>query len=155
MNAFREKIFIGSMCVVMFIFGAMSSCIQTVKDSVFPVEKDKPVIVDPVPDVKPEPKPTPAPEPKPEPEPEPAPQPKPEPKAIGKIVMYTSGGCIWCIRWEQNELQKVKDAGWEVVEVESTSGTVPRFDVTANGKTIKHTGYMSMSALRGIVERLK
>jgi len=155
MNAFREKIFIGSMCVVMFIFGAMSSCIQTVKDSVFPVEKDKPVIVDPVPDVKPEPKPTPAPEPKHEPKPEPAPQPKPEPKSLGKIVMYTSDYCIWCVRWKMDELQKVRDAGWEVVEVESTSGTVPRFDVTANGKTIKHTGYMSMSALRGIVERLK
>lgn len=151
MNAFREKIFIGSMCVVMFVFGTMSSCIQTVKDAVLPVEKDKPVIVDPVPDVKPEPKPTPAPEPKPEP----APQPKPEPKALGKVVMYTSDYCIWCVRWKMDELQKVRDAGWEVVEVESTSGTVPRFDVTANGKTIKHTGYMSMSALRGIVERLK
>lgn len=143
MNTFREKIFIGSMCVVMFIVGSLSSCIQTVKDAVFPAEKDKPVIVEPVPDVKPEPIP------------EPAPEPKPEPKPSGKIVMYTSDGCIWCVRWEQNELQKVKDAGWDIDIIKTSTGTVPRFDVSANGKTIKHTGYMSMSTLRGIVERLK
>ena len=143
MNTFREKIFIGSMCVVMFIVGSLSSCIQSVKDAVLPVEKDKPVIVEPVPDVKPEPIP------------EPAPEPKPEPKPSGKIVMYTSDGCIWCVRWEQNELQKVKDAGWDIDIIKTSTGTVPRFDVSANGKTIKHTGYMSMSTLRGIVERLK
>ncbi len=141
-QAFREKIFIGSMCVVMFIFGTFTSCIQSVKEVVTPSD-DKPVIVDPVPDVKPEPKPTPAPEP------------KPEPKPSGKIVMYTSDSCIWCIRWKSDELKKVQDAGWEFTEVQATSGRVPRFDVTANGKTIQHTGYMNMATLRGIVERLK
>lgn len=145
-KAFREKIFIGSMCVVMFILGTMNSCIQNVKDAVIPVVDDKPVIVDPVPEPKPEPKIEPAP---------PKPEPKPEPKPAGKIIMYTSDSCVWCVRWKLSELQKVRDAGWDVEEVLVTSGTVPRFDVTANGKTIKHTGYMSMSALRGIVERLK
>ena len=147
MNTFREKILIGSMCVVMFVLGTFSSCIQTVKDAVSPVVDDKPVIIEPVPDVQPEPKPEPAPAPKPEP--------KPEPKTLGQITMYTSGSCVWCSKWTRDELEKVRVAGWDFTEVEVTSVSVPRFDVTANGKTIQYTGYMSMSALRGIVERLK
>lgn len=142
-QTFREKIFIGSMCIVMFILGSLNSCIQTVKEAVTP-EPEKPVIVDPVPDVKPDPEPVP-----------PKPEPKPEPKPSGKIVMYTSDGCVWCVRWEQNELQKVIDAGWDFEPIESATGPWPRFSVTANGKTIQHTGYMNMATLRGIVERLK
>lgn len=77
---------------------------------------------------------------------------KPEPESMdGTIVMYTSDSCVWCTRWKAEQLQKVKDATWKFKEVYVTDGPVPRFDVHIRGKVYKHTGYMSMSALRQIV----
>ena len=148
----KDRILISIVCAMMFVFGSITSCVSGVtkffspKPVVESVDIGQPIVID---------EPKPAPLPKPEPKPEPRPQPKPEPKPAGKIVMYTSDYCVWCVRWKSDELQKVKDAGWEVVEIESASGPVPRFEVSSNNKTIKHTGYMSMAALRGIVERLK
>lgn len=89
-------------------------------------------------------------------EPEPKKEdPKPEPKPASKdgtIVMYTSDGCIWCQKWKQVEMPKVVAATWKYEEVYVSDGPVPRFDVHVRGKIIKHTGYMSMTALRKIVD---
>lgn len=140
----RDKIMLLAMCVMMVVVQFVSSCTSAVteifmgKPETQIVEKPEPIVIE-----------------EPKVEPQPKPDPKPEPKPSGKIVMYTSDGCAWCIRWEQNELQKVKDAGWNVDVIKTSTGPWPRFDVSANGKTIKHTGYMNMAALRGIVERLK
>lgn len=68
-----------------------------------------------------------------------------------EIVMYTRPGCLACTQWKQVEVPKLIAAGWKVTEVESLTGLVPRYDIFINGKVTTYDGYMSMSALRKIV----
>lgn len=81
----------------------------------------------------------------------PAEEKKPESKD-GTIVMYTSDRCSWCVRWKKAELAKVKNAGWKFEEVYTPNGPWPQFEVYGRGKSVRHTGYMTMSALKKIVD---
>lgn len=115
---------------------AIFSCIQSSSRQSLPApsleQPTAPVIVEPI---------------------EPIEEKKPESKD-GTIVMYTSSGCSWCVRWKNNELAKVKKAGWKFEEVYTPNGPWPQFDVHGRGKAIRHVGYMSMSALKKIVDGL-
>lgn len=70
----------------------------------------------------------------------------------GTIVMYTSDSCVWCVKWKANELSKIKKAGWKFEESYVTDGPWPVFEVHGRGKTVRYVGYMTMSALKKIVD---
>jgi hypothetical protein len=72
----------------------------------------------------------------------------------GTIVMYTSHNCVWCSKWKASELAKIKAAGWKFEETYTADGPWPRFDIYGRGKVVRHVGYMSMSALKQIVEEM-
>jgi len=85
--------------------------------------------------------------------PQPAPEtPKPEPSTI---KMYTRAGCKYCDDWKRLELPRVESQGWTVEQVTDTMSAVPYFDVCINGQCVRHQGYLTMSALKAIVESTK
>jgi hypothetical protein len=75
--------------------------------------------------------------------------PKPEPSSI---KMYTRDGCKYCDDWRRLELPRVKSQGWIVKEVLDLTNAVPYYDICINGRCIRHQGYLSMAALKAIVD---
>jgi hypothetical protein len=76
---------------------------------------------------------------------------KPNP-GISSIKMFTREGCKYCDDWRRIEMPRVKSHGWTVEEVTDTTSAVPYFDICINGRCIRHQGYLSMSALKSIVD---
>jgi hypothetical protein len=82
--------------------------------------------------------------------PQPTPdEPKPSPSSI---TMYTREGCRYCDEWKAIEMPRVKSQGWAVDQVADLTNAVPYFDICINGRCIRHQGYLSMAALKSIVE---
>jgi len=75
--------------------------------------------------------------------------PKPEPSSI---KMYTRDGCKYCDDWRRLELPRVKSQGWIVKEALDLTNAVPYYDICINGRCIRHQGYLSMAALKAIVD---
>jgi hypothetical protein len=74
---------------------------------------------------------------------------KPEPSSI---KMYTRDGCKYCDDWRRLELPRVKSQGWIVKEALDLTNAVPYYDICINGRCIRHQGYLSMAALKAIVD---
>jgi hypothetical protein len=75
--------------------------------------------------------------------------PKPEPSSI---KMYTRDGCKYCDDWKRNEMPRVKSQGWTVEQITDLTNAVPYYDICINGRCIRHQGYLSMAALKAIVD---
>lgn len=73
----------------------------------------------------------------------------------GTVTMYTSDGCVWCVKWEKEVMPKLMDANWKIEKVYVSSGSVPRFTVYANNKQYEHTGFMSVQKFNEYVKKSK
>jgi len=72
--------------------------------------------------------------------------------APSKIRFFTRDGCPPCKQWESSEMNKLKNAGWDVSEIYAEDGPTPRFEITYRGSpTRKHVGYLTMQTLRKII----
>ena len=81
--------------------------------------------------------------------PDPIEQPKPEPSSI---TMYSRDNCKFCTDWKRDEMPRVKSQGWVVNELPDLNNAVPYFDICINGRCVRHQGYLTMAALKSIVE---
>jgi hypothetical protein len=77
---------------------------------------------------------------------------EPEKKAKSKITVYTlfpdkatgKSSCLWCDRLRADKLKEAYEKqGWEWIEIESQSGTVPRFEVCVKDKCYIKSGYFA------------
>lgn len=68
---------------------------------------------------------------------------EPEQKTKSKITVYTKKeGCIWCDRLKSDKLKEAYEKqGWEWIEIESQSGSVPRFEICVKDKCYVKNGY--------------
>lgn len=64
------------------------------------------------------------------------------------ITMYSSDGCVWCVKWEKEVKPLVEKMGIKVKKVDVTSGSVPRFDLNFSGGKIKYTGYITLETIK-------
>lgn len=76
----------------------------------------------------------------------------PADKPKSSIKMFTRAGCKYCEDWRSVEMPKVKAQGWLVEEITDATSAVPYFEVCINGQCVRHQGYMSMAALKSIVD---
>lgn len=70
-----------------------------------------------------------------------------------QVTMYTREGCGWCDQWKREVKPDVLALGFRVVEQKST-GAVPQFDVTVNGKTKRLVGYQTREAFDNFISNL-
>lgn len=72
-------------------------------------------------------------------------QPKTEP-IKPTIVMYSASWCGPCQRWKRESMASWQSIGWDVsvIEDDSTSETVPRFEITdSDGLKFRSIGYLT------------
>lgn len=67
------------------------------------------------------------------------------PLDVPTVVRTSSPGCVWCKRWEDNELPKLKQAGWKLVDGQVPGSGVPRFDLRVGVDNHIHTGFWSFA----------
>lgn len=67
-----------------------------------------------------------------------------------RIVMHSRDDCSPCKRWKQNEMPQLlpPKSFWVVEIVNDPSGTVPWYEICTPEKCIRHTGYLSVEALK-------
>lgn len=71
------------------------------------------------------------------------------------IKMYVRANCPPCDQWKMEILPLVLSYGWTVtVEPTSTMAT-PSFEITTNGKTATHEGYLSFDDFSSIVAKMR
>jgi hypothetical protein len=75
----------------------------------------------------------------------------PPAKPYAYIEMETRADCLPCLRWKYSEKSKLEQAGWKVIE-KQTSGEAPKFRVVIGERRITHVGYLTMNKLREIVK---
>jgi hypothetical protein len=62
------------------------------------------------------------------------------------IVMYSASWCGPCQKWKRESMQQWKAIGWDVsvIENDSTTETVPRFEITdSDGLKFRSIGYLT------------
>ena len=72
------------------------------------------------------------------------------------VLMITNGACRWCDRWWAASSQSLKDQGWQVEKVVGSFPGVdlyPTFRIYDRKTWSRHSGYMSMDDLRGLLGR--
>lgn len=67
---------------------------------------------------------------------------------VNYITMYTSDGCVWCVKWEKEIQPQVEKMGIKVKKEKVNSGSVPRFELNLNNKKIKYTGYITLDTIK-------
>jgi uncharacterized protein (UPF0218 family) len=77
-------------------------------------------------------------------------QPKPQPASI---TIYSRDNCKFCSDWKRDEMPRLKSQGWQIKEVADQSNAVPHFEICINGQCAKHQGYLTMAALKAIMEK--
>jgi hypothetical protein len=85
-----------------------------------------------------------------EPKPVPSPSPSDKLKQKREIIIFMGVSCPPCDRWKQCEMQRFRDAGWEVAICDPDQHSHPRtptFSITADGKTVERVGYFTFEQL--------
>lgn len=75
-------------------------------------------------------------------------------KPYAVITIESLPGCPPCEAWKSKEARELRAAGWTVIEAPLTSSrSAPFFRVCIGDKCFSHSGFMSHTALRGIIGR--
>lgn len=76
-------------------------------------------------------------------------------RTSGKIIMYTSPDCIYCLAWKERIFPILEESGWILEEVYAT-GTVPRYIICdANKCSEEFIGYMSLENFNRTLIKLR
>ena len=75
--------------------------------------------------------------------------------ATPKLIVTSQQGCVWCDRWKENVLPKVRRAGYEIVEGQTDGSGVPRFKLLVGDRSVNHTGYWSFDDIESAVGNLR
>lgn len=73
--------------------------------------------------------------------------PLPQDKNI--VRFYTREDCVWCKKWQDEQLKRFLSAGWQV-ETYKTEGRAPFFEFVKNGKTSNIIGYTTLEYAEAI-----
>ena len=65
------------------------------------------------------------------------------------VRFYTKPNCVYCTKWEKEQLERFLSAGW-TVETYSTEGLAPFFEFIKNGKKTESLGYTTLEYAESI-----
>ena len=71
------------------------------------------------------------------------------------IKLYVRANCPPCDQWKVQVLPIVLSYGWAIDEKETTTKSTPSFEITTNGKTATHEGYLSFDDFSSIVAKMR
>jgi hypothetical protein len=75
-------------------------------------------------------------------------------KPYAVITIETLPGCQPCQRWKAKEAKELRANGWTVTEAPLTSSrSAPYFRICIGDKCYSHSGFMSHSVLRSIIDK--
>ena len=75
-------------------------------------------------------------------------------KPYAVITIETLPGCQPCQRWKAKEAKELRANGWTVIEAPLTSSrSAPYFRICIGDKCYSHSGFMSHSVLRSIIDK--
>lgn len=71
------------------------------------------------------------------------------------IKLYVRASCPPCDQWKMEVLPLVLSYGWAVDEKPTSTMSTPSFEITTNGKTATHEGYLSFEDFSAIVAKMR
>jgi hypothetical protein len=71
------------------------------------------------------------------------------------VKLYVRANCPPCDQWKLQVLPIVLSYGWAVIEEPTSTRATPSFEITTNGKTSAHEGYLSFDDFSSIVAKMR